>query len=104
MKIIGDTTEDDMVAAFLKAEANSLRWGESIKKLLDEHKINKNIIDSPDITNQEENSLRAIILGEFRGYKQNKDLFENFPQEVNWKRAILSGDDFQKIKYIDYDY
>ncbi len=34
----------------------------------------------------------------------NKDLFEDFPSDMQWYRYSLTRDELGKIKYIDYSY
>lgn len=104
MRVIKDTSEQDMVAVFLKAEINSSRWGPSITKLLEKHEINRKVIDIPNLDSKEENAQRGVILGEFRGYGKNDLLFKGFPKKVDWKRVELDKQDLSKVRYINYDY
>lgn len=104
MKIIRNTTEDDMVASFLRAEVNSSRWGGLVKQLLKKYAVETTIIDNPNLFDKKENAVRLNILGDLRGYKKNELLFKNFPENVDWKRLEIDKEDMNKIKYIDYDY
>lgn len=104
MKLIRDVTENEMVAVFLQAEINSARWGESIQALLTRNEKNRNIIDTPDLASELENSYRKQLLGEFRGYVQDKHLFETFPNDVTWQLVHLSKQELEKVKYMNYDY
>jgi len=104
MKFIKNTTEEDMVATFLKAEINSPRWGSSILKLLQINGTDREIIDKPNLINEKENKLRAKILSDFRGYRKDDLLFKSFPKNMKWKRVELNKEDLQRVKYINYDY
>ena len=44
------------------------------------------------------------LLRDFRGYKQGLALFSSFPDEVSWRRALLSGEELSRVRYIDYSY
>lgn len=104
MKIIKNITEDEMISIFLEGEIQSFRFGDKILKQLEKDEKDRSIIDKPDILSNEENEYRKIMLGNYRGYALNKGLFENFPNDIEWKRVILDKQDLLKIKYIDYDY
>ena len=104
MKIIGDVSEEEMVSEFLRAEANSSRFEKKVLKNLRKDKISKKILLKPNIKDRKENQYRKKLLGKLRGFGQNKELFENFPKEIIWKRAIFSKKELEKVKYIDYDY
>jgi hypothetical protein len=104
MQKIRDITENEMVSVFLKAEANSSRWGSSISLLLKQDGKDKSIINTPDLDNNEENSYRKKLLGDFRGYEHNTHLFETFPKDVKWQLVKLSKAELERAKYMKYDY
>ena len=66
--------------------------------------IDEQLILSADLGNEDENVLRKELLGEFRGYGRNKELFENFPLQIEWSVCSFSEVDLDKIRYIDYSY
>ncbi|MDO4318747.1 MAG: hypothetical protein Q4C48_11180 [Lachnospiraceae bacterium] len=104
MNIIRKSSEDEMIFEFLKAEYSSDRFSEDIEEAMHHLSLENGVILSADLHNAEENALRKKLLGEFRGYGQNRELFENFPMELEWSLCSFSGDDLKKIRYIDYDY
>jgi len=104
MKILQNIIVEEMISVFLMGELNSPRWGKKIENILLKNKIDKRIITSPDISNNRENSLRALVLGEFRGYGKKDGLFDDIDEVISWKKVLLESEDFKKIKYIDYDY
>ena len=104
MRHIEALSEHEMVAAFLKAEIASERFGSSILALLRRDGQNRSIIDEPDIRNERENAYRTKLLGDFRGYRQDRELFHAFPEDVCWHRYSLSGVELARVKYIDYSY
>lgn len=104
MNLIGKISENEMIAEFLKAEYCSERFGDCLKKLLEKHKVNHNLITEPNLKNKDENIFRKTLLGEYRGYGRNQELFENFPNDVQWHIALLTPEDLRQVKYIAYDY
>lgn len=104
MRLLKQISEDEMIAAFLKGEINSKRFGLKIHKLLSKYSIDINIIINADVTNNQENRLRKKMLSEYRGYGKNIDLFEKFPVNIMWYKAVLTKRDLNKIQYIDYSY
>jgi hypothetical protein len=104
MRHIEEINEHEMITLFLKAEIESPRWRQDILQHLKQANIHRGIIDSPDLTNPDENKLRLHLLGEYRGYRRNEGLFEGFPKRVTWERVALTQNEVWHIKYIDYDY
>ena len=104
MRIIKDITEDETIAAFLKAEIGSFRFGEKIHQQLKADGRERSTIDDPDISSKEPNDYRRFLLGKYRGYGENRGLFRHFPKNVSWKRVVLDKEDLKRMKYINYDY
>lgn len=104
MRVIERLTEAEMVATFLRAEITSSRFSKDILRILERDGIDRNIIDDPDINEADENQYRATLLGEFRGYKRNEELFTDFPNDVEWYRVLLNRSDLLKIRYMNYSY
>ncbi|MEK6951512.1 MAG: hypothetical protein AABX29_00700 [Nanoarchaeota archaeon] len=102
MKILKQITEDEVIAEFLKSEINSKRFGKRIVNALKNK--SKRIITTPDLENKKENQFRRNIFGEVRGFGRNKDLFENFPTDIKWFKAVIEKQELTKVKYIDYSY
>ena len=104
MKKIRNISEGEMIAVFLQTEINSNRWSSNILSLLDKDGKSRTIIDKPDLANTEENNYRKKLLGDFRGYGRNEELFTDFPNDVTWIRAKLNREELAKIKYMDFSY
>lgn len=102
MKIISQVQEDEVIAEFLFAEINSDRFNEEILHALGDHDLN--LLIKPNLNDQAENQIRRDILGQTRGFGRNTDLFENFPTEVKWYRALFGRQDLNKVMYINYSY
>jgi hypothetical protein len=104
MYLVADITEHEMVATFLRTEIRSERFRHKIVRLVQRDAVSPAVIEQPDVSNPEENAYRIRLLGEFRGYGQNRDMFEQFPAHVMWQRVALTPAELLQAKYIDYDY
>lgn len=104
MNILRPSSEDEMISEFLKAEYHSQRFSEHMKKVMNELLLDEGIILSADLENTNENIARKKLLGEFRGYGLNCELFENFPNEIQWNLCDFVSHDLNNIRYIDYSY
>ncbi len=104
MEIISDVSEDEFVAIFLRGEINSSRYGATVNQFVEAFHATRNLIDSPEIENANENCVRKAILRAFRGYGANALLFSGFPLDVHWKRVMLNGTDIVTARYANYPY
>ncbi|MGI9027325.1 MAG: hypothetical protein ACR2FM_00565 [Candidatus Saccharimonadales bacterium] len=89
MQIIKPITDDEMIWNFLKAEFESSRFRKGSLRALEMLKVSKQIIDSPDFTDEEENKQRAAVLHLTRGWP-NEELFTNFPANTTWTLGRLT--------------
>ena len=104
MNILRTSSEDEMISEFLKAEYHSERFSEQIKKIMKELFFDESIILSVNLNNTNENIARKKLLGEFRGYGLNRELFENFPNAIQWSICNFVSSDLNNIRYINYSY
>lgn len=104
MNILRASSEDEMILEYLKAEYRSERFSEQIEKAMEKLSLDESVILSADLNNAAENTARKSLLGEFRGYGQNRELFENFPDEIQWSLCNFVSRDLGSIRYIDYSY
>jgi hypothetical protein len=104
MKLLTQVPESAMVAAFLKAELTSVRFSDELRKVILSLGIAKSVVANPNIENEEQNKLRAQLLGDYRGYKQNSKIFENFPDDLKWFKAEISREELGNLQYVDYSY
>lgn len=103
MRILRNSSEEEMVLAFLRGELNSGRFCESILKALKTAGVSEELILNGDITDERQNVLRNRVLGFFRGYP-DREIFENYPSDVVWKYAAFEAADLNKLRYVDYSY
>lgn len=104
MEIVETTTENHMIACFLKAEANSSRWKERVLSTIKRLGQSKQIIDNPDLDDEAENRTRKKILTDVRGYGNNDLLFSTFPSDTKWYLAKIKKEELGRVKYMKYSY
>lgn len=104
MKILRKSSENEMLSEFLRAEYGSNRFSEQIDTVLKKLGFDTHIILSADLQNNAENAQRKKLMGDFRGYGLNKELFENFPTSIEWYLCRFTDNDLKNIRYIDYSY
>ncbi|MGI9004826.1 MAG: hypothetical protein ACR2FU_01245 [Streptosporangiaceae bacterium] len=96
-------SEDDMVAAFLAAEASSERYGPQIRTILAGLGQSPGIVEHPDIGDDAANATRRQILAAYRGYPDG-EVFTGMPADVRWHQAALTPAELATVRYIDYPY
>lgn len=104
MRFDGVSCEEEMVGLFLKSEIGSPRWRPRLLEILQELECPVSLLEEPDIARNEHNELRASVLARFRGYGENRDLFEGYPANVAWHWILLDRNELKRIKYVDYSY
>jgi hypothetical protein len=63
------------------------------------------LLTEPDLRDDDANEARSRLLGSTRGYRQNRDVFDDaFPASVRWLRAELVPSELKQVRYIDYSY
>jgi hypothetical protein len=96
--------EDEMVAVFLRTEVASTRFAPTVLAILRRDGRERRIIEQPDLSNDADNAYRRHVLGEYRGYKRDADVFKDFPADVRWYRASATKEDLARVRYINDDY
>lgn len=104
MNYLRDSSEDEMISEFLRAEYLSERFSEQIKTEMSKLLIDERMVLSADIESVDENARRKKLLSEFRGYGLNQEMFERFPTIATWSLCSFTRDDLEQIRYIDYSY
>jgi hypothetical protein len=97
---LGPATEDDVVLAFLQAEIDSVRFGSCYATILANSGLDRHsVIDHPDRSSPQANSIRRELLNLVRGYGSGKALFTGFPPDVAWRHVSMGQGDFPKLRY-----
>lgn len=104
MRYLGPATFDDVVAAFLHAEADSPRFSQALWAVARLLLVREELITSPDTTNASDNSMRLAVFQAYRGVPPMSGLFEGFPEEVSWTWEALSPAELENVLYINWDW
>jgi hypothetical protein len=88
VRVIRDSSEDEMIALFLLGELSSERFGNSIRSALDAASQTEALVTAADLGDIDQNRARRAILAKTRGYGENRDVFENFPALRRGKRFL----------------
>jgi hypothetical protein len=94
--------EPEVVLAFLRGEIDSERFGADVRRaLVDAGGLH--LVRSPDLDSDEENHARERALAAARGWRDS-ELFEGFPENVDWYHGILPPDALSRVRFINYSY
>lgn len=93
-----------MLLAFLRAESASERFADDLQKAMEKLGAEETLLSAADLTDAAQNALRREVMGEFRGYGREEELFTRYPKRIDWKYAELEAEDLGRIRYIDYSY
>src|SRR5436190_8589090 len=104
MRIMRAASEAEVIAAFLRAEIESKRWGDTLRALLREDGVDEAVLVDPDVGNADANAYRAQILDRHRGWLQRIGLFHGLPRELEWKLVALTPEEVLAMRYIDWDW
>jgi hypothetical protein len=104
VRVVRDSSEDEMIALFLLGELSSERFGGGIRTALDAAGQEETLITAADLGDADQNRARRATLAATRGYGENWDVFENFPARVRWIRAMLAPGELARVRYMDYSY
>jgi hypothetical protein len=104
MRILGESSEEDMVAVFLRGELSSDRFGPAVRDALLAGGELERVLADPDVNDQRANQARRAVVAATRGYGEDRELFEHFPTAVKWVRAQLAATELTRVRYIEYSY
>ncbi|MRH87907.1 hypothetical protein GFY24_10690 [Nocardia sp. SYP-A9097] len=104
MRVMGASSEAEMVACFLLGELSSERFGDAIRSGLVADGLPESLLTHPDLGDAEANAARRALLAATRGYGENRDLFEGFPADVAWTWAEITAAEIATVRYVDYSY
>ncbi|MBO5825189.1 MAG: hypothetical protein J6R03_01040 [Treponema sp.] len=103
MQIIRSATQAEVVLSFLQGEFESSRFGEELRHVLDFFGFSHSLISDGDFCDTKQNEDRLKVFKKFRGFP-DQELFERFPQNIEWNYVQFSKDDFFNCFYINYSY
>jgi hypothetical protein len=103
MRLIRAASEAEVVAAFLRGELDSPRWGDRLLELLREDGVDPAVVRAPSLDDADERTYRARLLDRHRAWLRREGLFDGFPEQVEWSRAALVPEEVLTIRYINWD-
>jgi hypothetical protein len=104
IRILRDSSEAEVIAAFLRAELDSPRYGETLRTLLREAGEDKRVVAEPKVGDSREHSFREQLLESYRSWLSRDGLFAGFPERVDWSYAALTPAEVLSILYINWDW
>ena len=105
MREVTRLTADDMIAAFVRAELHSERFGRAVRAAMRRYGVPRCVVERPNTADAARNAQRLAILRTYRRYGLDRSLFDGFPYgNVTWSRVALTRDEALAIRYIDYEY
>ena len=104
MRVLRAASEAEVVAAFLRGELDSPRWGERLLELLREDDVDASLVRTPNVDDVAEGAYRASLLDRHRAWLRREGLFEDFPEQVAWSLVALAPEEVLAIRYINWDW
>jgi hypothetical protein len=104
MRVVGPSSEDEMVAIFLRGELESERFGAATRNALARVGAPDDLVTAPDLSHPAENALRRRLLTDTRAYDTRDGVFGGFPRDVLWERVVLAREELAGVRYIDWSY
>lgn len=104
MRVVAQSSEDEMVAVFLRGELGSERFGPSVREALTRAGAPAQVVTCPNLADARENALRRRLLTETRANDTRDGVFGGFPDDVRWERVVLARSELVDVRYIDWDY
>ena len=88
LTLLRAATEDEMIAAFVRAELESPRFGAALRTTLAELGMSVEVVSAaPSIAGA--NEARRQLLAAYRGWGQYESVFGGMPDDVVWSWADL---------------
>jgi hypothetical protein len=103
MRILRPSSEDEMIALFLRGELLSGHTGPAIQRALVDAGVDPRVVREPDVSDPDANAIRRGLLTAARDYDAG-GLFHGFPDDVRWEWAALTPEELMAVRYIDYSY
>jgi len=97
MRLVQRVDEADVVAAFLRAELDSSRYGPKLRSALQRDRVDAGMISTPDLADPQANTCRRALLAEHRGWGRGRGMFEGSRRSVLWYRAAPTRDELEEI-------
>lgn len=99
MHILREASEAEVILEWLRAEINSSRFQEGVKKALAEIGADADIIRNPTLGDAVEDVQRRAILKLSRG--DDDHLLTGFPTDIAWSLVELDEHEVRQVQYIN---
>jgi hypothetical protein len=96
MREVRQSSPEEMVLAFLRAEYHSPRYRGIVRKAL-QH--DASLLHRANLDDQRQNALRRQALSACRGFQSNSYLFLGFPTDVRWVVLEATVSELSEMKY-----
>jgi hypothetical protein len=103
MRVVAPASEDDMVAAFLRAEVGPPRFGPEVLAALAHEGLDRSLLQQPDTSDLAANAARRRVLAAYRGYP-DRAVFTGLPADTVWQWVTLTRQELLAVRYIDWGY
>src|SRR5881392_4084894 len=100
VRVLRESSEDEMIACFLQGELPSCRSGPAIRKEIEAAGHSEQLVTRPNLADEHGNRARREILAAARAYGQDRELFRHFPSRVRWVWARLTPRELARVRYI----
>lgn len=88
--IISSSTEQEMIATFLRGELGSSRFRVSLEEALAKLGLTTKVVECPNLDDDPENEARRELLVTYRGWGQEESLFGGLPVDsIEWSGLSL---------------
>jgi len=101
MNYVRECSDDEVVAEFLRAEIDSVRFGLPTAVEMVRHGATLDMLRYPDLTDEGQNATRKMILSQTRGWGTGTRTFTAFPADVRWHVARLDTTDLSRIYFAE---
>ena len=89
MRFIGPSSNEEMVAVFLRGELRSPRYADTIQAELNARGLDRALIEMPDLNDRMENVQRAAVLLGSRPWLVGHGLLKDWPSHAVWQWVEL---------------
>jgi hypothetical protein len=103
VRVLAPATEDDMVAAFLRAELGSSRYGGQVVAALEAERLDRSQVEHPCTADAVANAARRRVLAAYRDYPDG-GVFTDLPADTEWRWAALGREELLEVRYLNWDY
>ena len=104
MRIVRPAPEAEVVAAFLRGELDSPRYGGRLLELLGADDVEASVLRTPHLKDADECAYRERLLDRHRAWLRREGLFDGFPERIAWSLVALAPEEVLAIRYINWDW